>query len=494
MSQVERAPVIGLEVHCQLKTASKLFSACPSGAGGPANSRTDAYTWGLPGALPVVNREAVRLALRLALALGCEVAEVSRWERKHYFYPDLPKGYQITQQSSPLARGGGLEVPDPESGPWDSRTIPLARLHLEEDAGKVQHLAEGGALVDYNRAGAALVEVVTEPAIRSPAEAARVLRALRAVVRALGVSDATMEAGGLRCDVNVSLREVGSGAPGARCEIKNLSSFKFIEQAVAAEVARQQRVLAGGGVVESVTLGFDEGRGRLQVMRMKELATDYRYLPEPDLPPLLIDAAWIEAERAYLPELPERARRRYRALGLAPVEAALLAEDLALGRFYDAAYALLGRPTPGCARRLYAWLTVELLGRLHADGCELASSPLGPRALAELVEMLEAGELTGPAAKDVFARACTEREMPRAIAARDGLGALRDDGVIAGAVAAVLARHPQQVAQLLAGREALRVFLMGQVLKDTRGRADPARVRHHLDAALRAAKQGVDRS
>lgn len=478
-------PTIGLEVHCRLKTASKLFSACPADPSAPANTATDAYTWGLPGTLPVLNGEAVRLALRLAVALGCEVARESAWDRKHYFYPDLPKGYQITQRRRPYARGGALAVPDPAAGPWATRAIALERIHLEEDAGKV---ADGG--VDYNRAGAPLVEIVTAPVIRDAAEAARVLRALRATVVRLGVSDATMEEGALRCDVNVSLAPPGSPASGVRCEIKNLNSFKFIVQAIAAEVERQEGLYSAGRRVAPVTLRFDPTRGAVQVMRVKEDDLDYRWWPEPDLPPLVIEPAALAAARAGLPDMPEQTRVRYRELGLAPADAALLVDEPVLGGYFDRALAALPEATPERARRLCAWLRVELLAHVEAEA--VGAARLAPAGLAELVMMLEEGALTAPLAKQLLATVCRDGGAPREIAARDGLVARTDEAAVAAAVADVLRSHPAQVAAWRGGKQVLWAFFFGQAMRALRGRADPQRVQFHLESALTTLSRGDD--
>ncbi len=480
------APTIGLEVHCRLRTASKLFSPCPLVAGAPANSATDPYTWGLPGTLPVVNARAVALALRLAAALGCEVAAESLWDRKHYFYPDLPKGYQITQRRRPLARGGRLVVPDPDAGPWATRAIALRGFHLEEDAGKVV----GGGGVDYNRAGAALVEIVTEPVIRAAAEAARVLRALRSLVVRLGVSEATMEDGSLRCDVNVSLAEVGAPRPGVRCEIKNLNSFKFIEQAIAAEVGRQEALLAAGRRVAPATLRFDPVRGAVQVMRVKEDELDYRWLPEPDLPPLVVDAAVLAAAQADLGDMPEETRARYRSLGLEPADAALLVDEPALGAYFDRAVAALATPTPERLRRLCAWLRVELLAHVSADA--VGAARLAPAGLAEVVTMIEEGAVTVAQAKRLLAALCREGGAPREVAAREGLAADGDEGAITAATARVLAERPTQVAAYHAGKGALWGYFFGQTMRALGGRADPQRVRFHLEAALNTLQRGDD--
>lgn len=480
-------PTIGLEVHCRLRTASKLFSACPLAPGAPANRATDPYTWGLPGTLPVVNARAVALALRLAAALGCEVAAESSWDRKHYFYPDLPKGYQITQKRRPLARGGRLVVPDPDAGPWATRAVACRGFHLEEDAGRV---ADGG--VDYNRAGAALVEIVTEPVIRSAAEAARVVRALRSVVVRLGVSDGTMEDGSLRCDVNVSLAEEGAPRPGVRCEIKNLNSFKFIEQAIAAEVRRQEALVAAGRRVAPATLRFDPVRGAVQVMRVKEDELDYRWLPEPDLPPLVVDAAALAAAKADLGDMPEETRARYRALGLEPADAALLVDEPALGGYFDRAVAALPAASPARVRRLCGWLRVELLAHVPADAVDAAK--LGPAGLAELVMMVEEGAVTVAQAKPLLAALCREGGAPRERAAREGLAADADEGAVAAAVARVLEDHAVQVAAYNAGKGALWGFFFGQAMRALGGRADPQRVRFHLEAALSTLRPGDERT
>ncbi|MDC0674681.1 Asp-tRNA(Asn)/Glu-tRNA(Gln) amidotransferase subunit GatB [Nannocystis radixulma] len=480
----ELRPVIGLEVHCRLKTASKLFSPCPLRPGAEANCATDPYTWGMPGTLPTVNAAAVALAVKLALALGCDVAEESGWDRKHYFYPDLPKGYQITQHTRPLATGGALEVPDPAVGPWATRAVALQRLHLEEDAGKVH----AGALLDYNRAGAPLVEIVTAPVIRSAAEAARVLRALRSVLVRLDVSDATMEDGSLRCDVNVSLQRRGDPAPGVRCEIKNLNSFNFIERAVTAEVERQEALLAAGVPVVPVTLRYDPTRAAVQVMRVKETELEYRWLPEPDLPPLRVDPAAAAALRADLPDMPERTRMRYCVLGLTPAEAALLVEEPALGDWFDAALTSLGPRGPALARRLCSWITVELLARVPAAA--LQTTKVAPAALAELVRMVEAAEVSAPAAKQILALLVEEGGVPGGIAAREGLLLEDDDAALTAAIVGVLRGHPRQVAQYRAGKAALWGFLIGRVMQALRGRADPQRVHKLLVVALQSPPPG----
>jgi aspartyl-tRNA(Asn)/glutamyl-tRNA(Gln) amidotransferase subunit B len=485
MSAVDYEPVIGLEVHCQLQTASKMFSACPVGLLAPPNTLVDAYTLGLPGTLPVPNARAVRCGIMLALACGSRLHEESRFARKHYFYPDLPKGYQITQADHPFATGGGLVVPGFVDTAGQPKRVPLVRIHLEEDAGKNTHVAgEGHSLVDYNRAGAPLLEIVSEPAIGSAEEAAAYMRELRTLVRTLGISSANMEEGTLRCDANVSVRPRGSTTLGVRCEIKNLNSFRFLAQAIAAEIRRQVDLASQGKAVESATLSYDPERDRTRVMRTKEATADYRYMPEPDLPPLRIDAAWIEQVRTAMPPLPAARRAAWMTAGIAEGDAALLAAEPALGDYLDRML------TAGAsARRASNWLTVELLGRLNADGRGIEQCPVAPQALAELVVMLDAGEVSGPSAKAIFATLYDRAEdepvlRPRAIAERDGHRQVSDAAAIEAAVRQVLAAHPEQIQSIRAGKTKVRGFLVGQVMKQTRGRANPQLVGEVLDRLL----------
>jgi aspartyl-tRNA(Asn)/glutamyl-tRNA(Gln) amidotransferase subunit B len=485
MPTADYEPVIGLEVHCQLQTESKMFSACPVGLHAPPNTLVDAYTLGLPGTLPVPNARAVRMGIALALACGCTLHAHSRFARKHYFYPDLPKGYQITQSDEPYASGGGLVVPGVCDAHGEPKYVPLVRIHFEEDAGKNTHVAgQDHSLVDYNRAGAPLLEIVSQPAIGSPEEAAAYMRELRTIVRTLGLSSANMEEGTLRCDANVSVRPRGTTALGTRCEIKNLNSFRFLAQAIAAEIRRQIDLLDHGQPIVSATLSYDPDRDRTRVMRTKEIAADYRYMPEPDLPPLAIPAAWIEEVRATLPPLPATRRAAWVAQGIAMDDAVLLAGEPALGDYLDR---MLAAEAP--ARRASNWLTVELLGKLNADGRDIVASPVSPAALAELVTMIEASEVSGPSAKAIFAmlygRAEGEPPLgPRAIAERDGHRQLSDAGAIEAAVREVLAANPEQVLAYRAGKTKVRGFLVGQVMKQTRGRANPQLVGELLDRLL----------
>jgi len=485
MTASDYEPVIGLETHCQLATESKMFSACPVGLLAPPNTLVDAYTLGLPGTLPVPNARAVRFGIALALACGSTLHEHSRFARKHYFYPDLPKGYQITQSDEPFATGGGLVVPGFQGAAGEPKRVPLVRIHLEEDAGKNTHVPGAAhSLVDYDRAGAPLLEIVSEPAIGSAEEAAAYMRELRTLVRTLGLSSANMEEGTLRCDANVSVRPRGSAMLGVRCEIKNLNSFRFLALAIAAEIRRQVDLLTRGEPIVSATLSYDPERDRTRVMRTKEATADYRYMPEPDLPPLRIEPAWIEEIRAAMPPLPAARRAAWVAQGIAEDDAVLLAGEPALGGYLDRMLAA-GAP----ARRASNWLTVELLGKLNADGRGIEQSPVEPEALAELVVMLESSEVSGPSAKQIFGvlygRVSEEPVLgPRTIAERDGHRQVSDVAAIEAAVREVLAANPEQVASFRAGKTKLRGFLVGQVMKATRGRANPQLVGEVLDRLL----------
>jgi aspartyl-tRNA(Asn)/glutamyl-tRNA(Gln) amidotransferase subunit B len=474
--------VIGLEVHCQLATVTKMFTPCAYAVGAEPNTQIDPYTLGLPGTLPVPNRAAVDHALRLALAVHCEIQPVSRWARKHYFYPDLPKGYQITQADQPYACGGYVEVPDhsaPEGASLATRKIPLQRIHIEEDAGKNVHDAEL-SLIDYNRAGAPLVEIVSLPELRSAAEAADYLRELRTIVRYLGVSEANMEEGTLRCDANVSLRRKGAAALGTRCEIKNLNSFKFLEAAINAEIRRQADLLDRGEAIVQSTMSYDPGRDQTKVMRSKEDAADYRYFPEPDMPPLRIDAAWVEAARATLPELPWDRRRRLVELGLSAYDAGVLTAERELCEYFDAVAAIYA----GEAKTVCNWITGELLRLLNHSGKSIAETPVPPAALAELLELLDAQTISGRVAKEVLDKAFAEGLSPAVIVERDGYRQVSDTAAIAAVVREVVAQHPAQLEQLLAGKDKVRGFFVGQVMRASKGQANPQVVQDVLAQIL----------
>jgi aspartyl-tRNA(Asn)/glutamyl-tRNA(Gln) amidotransferase subunit B len=458
--------VIGLEVHVELSTASKMFCACPVAFGAPPNTHVCPVCLGLPGALPVPNAEAVRRAVRMALALGMTVAPRLKFDRKNYFYPDLPKGYQISQYDEPIGRDGRLEVA--------GRVIRIRRLHLEEDAGKLLH--EGGrTVVDYNRAGVPLIEIVSEPDLRSAQEARLYMEEIRRIAQFLGVSDVRMEEGSLRADVNVSVRPAGSTALGVRTEIKNLNSFRAVERVIEVEVARQEAVLAQGGAVAQETRGFREETGETFVLRRKEEADDYRYFPEPDLPAVPLAPAWVEGERQSLPRLPAEWRAVLAEAGLRAEEAEVLLETPGRVRFWAEAVAAGGDP-----KAMANWLLGDV-ARLEADtGRRVEESGLQPAHLVRLNALWQGREITGPAAKSVLERSFRTGADPDAIVAAEGLRVMRDEGQLTAVIEAVLAEHPQPVADVRAGKDKAVFFLVGQVMRRTGGRADPNEVAARL--------------
>jgi aspartyl-tRNA(Asn)/glutamyl-tRNA(Gln) amidotransferase subunit B len=472
--------VIGLEVHCQLKTRSKLFAPCAFSFGNGPNEQSDPVSWALPGVLPVPNALAVEYAVRLGLAVGAEIAPKSRWARKHYFYPDSPYGYQITQHDQPYCRGGAIVLPPDETG--QSKRIRLHHIHMEADAGKNIHVdGQDVSWVDYNRAGAPLVEIVSFPDLRSAADAAAYLREIRTLVRALGISDANMEEGTLRCDANVSLRPRGSETFGTRCEIKNLNSFRFVESAIASEARRQFDLLEQGKPVVQSTLAYDTERDRTWVMRSKEDAADYLYFPEPDMPPLLLDEAYVAAVKANLPELPAARFERYLGLGLTADDARLLIADSEVGAYFEE---VLKSGVP--AKKACNWLLVELVGRLNRDQSSIADCKLRPQALAKIVGLIEESVIGGPAAKKVFELCYASGDEPLVVVEREGLRQVSDSGAIEAIVRDVVAAHPKQVADVLAGQVKVRGFLIGQIMKRSSGQANPQLANEILDRVLQS--------
>jgi len=476
--------VIGLEVHVQLRTRSKLFSPAPVRYGDEPNHSVHPICLALPGVLPVLNARAVELAIRAALATGCRVHERSTFARKNYFYPDLPKGYQISQYEEPLATGGWLEVPvEAAGGELRTRRVGLTRIHMEEDAGKSIHdaaIAGGGTHVDLNRAGVPLLEIVSEPDLRSPAEAAAYLRTLRSLLRYVDVSDADLEKGHFRCDANVSLRRVGEKRLGTRTELKNLNSFRFVEAALEAEVARQAEILGRGGAVQQATLAYDPAARRTRVLRVKENADDYRYFPDPDLVPLRIGAERVERIRAELPELAPAKRARFEAHYALPVgEASLLTESRALADFFEAVAARHGSP-----RSVAKWLLRDLRQALADRGLEIEDSALAPEAFAALLGLVDAGRVTPQSAREVLARLLERGGDPEALVREHGLEAVSDTGELEAAVGAVLAECGEQVARYRAGETKVLHFLLGQVMRRTAGKASPGVVRELLTRRL----------
>ncbi|HEY4241006.1 MAG TPA: Asp-tRNA(Asn)/Glu-tRNA(Gln) amidotransferase subunit GatB [Kofleriaceae bacterium] len=447
--------VIGLEVHVQLATASKAFSPSAVAFGAPPNSLTDPIVLGLPGALPAFNQRALALALVLGVATSSQIRARSRFARKHYFYPDLPKGYQITQSEEPLCENGHLDILVGHR----VKRVKLARIHLEEDAGKNTHR---GAIsdVDFNRAGVALVEVVSAPELGSADEAAEFMRSLHRLVRWLELSEADMEKGQLRCDANVSLRRSGETALGTRTELKNINSFRFVHAAVEHEIARQTEILDAGGTIVAETRLWDADAGRSEPMRSKEDAADYRFLPEPDLPPLVVDGPTIGGVLRGMPELPLKRFERYVALGIAPEDARTLVGERALSDYFEAAGAA---SAAGPSQPIANWLLNELRGALT----------MPPAALAALVGLVESGAISGKTGKDILAESLSTGEAPAAIVERRDLGQISDEAALWEVVDRVVGAHGTQAEAYLAGKDGLFGFFVGAVMKETRGRANP---------------------
>lgn len=484
-------PVIGLELHAQLRTRSKLFSDAPAAYGAPPNTQACEIDLGLPGVLPVPNVEAVRLGVLFGLAIGAEIAPCSVFARKSYFYPDLPKGYQISQYEQPLLTGGHIDVPQEDGA---DKRVPLTRAHLEEDAGKLVHDAFPDASgVDLNRAGVPLLEIVSEPALRSPAEAAAFMRRVRELLRWLGVCDGNMQEGSLRCDANVSVRPAGDETLGVRTEIKNLNSFRFVEKAIGWEIERHIELREAGREVAQETRLFDAGAGRTRAMRGKEDAHDYRYFPDPDLPPLLLDAAFIERERAALPELPDARRRRFaQDYDLPPAEAAALTGERATADFFEDC----ARATRAGAREVAHWLAGPLAGLMSgqgggdADDADNAGQLLTPARLAELLDCVADGAVSRQAARTALEVMQREDGAARDIVRQLGLEQVSDAGALAAEVERVVAANPSQVKAYRAGREKLHGFFVGQVMKAMRGKGDPVRISELVTQKLKESDGG----
>ncbi len=468
-------PVIGLEIHVQLSTRTKMFCGCELSFGDPPNTHTCPVCLAHPGALPVANRQALRLAVLAGVALGCDVPPRSEFHRKNYFYPDLSKAYQISQYDEPLCVDGRFDVLLADGR---ELTVGITRAHIEEDAAKLVHVGTGGRRagaeasgVDFNRGGTPLLEIVTEPDLRSAADAGAFLRQLRQTLRALDVSDCNMEEGSLRADANVSLRPAGSEALGTKAELKNMNSFRFLERGIEAEIARQSALLDAGGRVVQETLHFDPDTNEIHSLRSKEEAHDYRYFPEPDLVPMSPDPAWVEELRRGLPELPVARRRRWSAeLGLTHEDAEVLSETPELGDYFEAVAA---RADPKAAAN---WIRGELRAQLREAGQEPWESRVTPELLAELIGLREDGTLSEPAAKEVLAEVVRSGASPRAVVEERGLGQISDDGELTALVERLLAENPAQADQLRGGKDKLVGYFVGQAMKATGGRADPARV------------------
>ncbi|HIQ31838.1 MAG TPA: Asp-tRNA(Asn)/Glu-tRNA(Gln) amidotransferase subunit GatB [Aquifex aeolicus] len=468
---MEYEAVIGLEIHVQMDTKTKMFCSCPVEFGAPPNTNVCPVCLGMPGALPVINKKAVEYALRAAIALNCTIHKESIFARKNYFYPDLPKGYQISQYEKPIATDGWLY-----SG---EKKVRIRRLHIEEDAGKNIHEGKK-SFVDLNRAGTPLMEIVTEPDISSPEEARAFLETLRNVMRYLGVSKADMEKGQLRCDINVSIKPRGSDSLGTRVEIKNVNSFRFVQKAIEYEIERQVSVVKGGGEVVQETRTFDPSTGRTYTMRTKEEAEDYRYFPDPDLLPLVLKGEWIEEIRASMPELPHQRLERFRTTyGLGEYEAKVLVDHKELGDFFEESLREVGDP-----KAVANWLLNDLLGLLNERKLTIESSPVSPSNLAELVTLVKRGTLSTRIGKEVLKEMVEEGKSASEIIEKRGLRQVSDEKWIRTVVEEVLRKHPKEVERYRAGEGKLLGFFVGQVMKETRGKANPKLVNEVLKKVL----------
>lgn len=477
MSREQYEAVIGLEVHTQLSTRSKLFCSCSTEFGRPPNENVCPVCMGMPGVLPVLNRQAVELVVRTGIAAHSEIAPHSIFDRKSYFYPDLPKGYQISQYETPVCKGGYVEIQTKDSE--QPRRIRLVRIHLEEDAGKNVHEADG-SLVDFNRSGVPLAEIVSEPDIRSAEEAGAYLRALHAILRYADISDARMEEGSMRCDVNVSIRPRGSEKLGVKTEIKNLNSFRFVEKAIDFEVDRQVEILDSGGKIAQETHLWDPVREQTRPMRSKEFANDYRYFPEPDLPALEIAPDLVEAIKSSMPELPAGRRERYIAdFALSPYEADVLIAEREVADYFEATL-------PGLSNRKAAanWVMTEVLRAVRESGKPLAEAAPAPAEVTALLAMVEGQKVSLNAAKTAFAAMCKSGKGAQATIGELGLAQVSDEGAIAEACDKIIAAEAAKVADYRGGRDKLFGFFVGQVMKAMGGKANPKVVNEILKKKL----------
>ncbi|MFN7998100.1 MAG: Asp-tRNA(Asn)/Glu-tRNA(Gln) amidotransferase subunit GatB [Bryobacteraceae bacterium] len=475
-------PVIGLEVHVQLATATKIFCGCPTSFGAEPNSNVCPVCLGLPGALPVLNRAAVELAIKAALALNCTIRPVSRFARKNYFYPDLPKGYQISQYEHPVAEHGWVDI----TVEGAAKRIGITRVHMEDDAGKSIHEgfrdSDRSSYVDLNRSGTPLIEIVSEPDMRSSQEAYDLLTALKQTLQFLAVSTCDMEKGHLRCDANVSVRLKGAKQFGTKAEVKNLNSFRFLKMALDHEIARQVGILESGGRILQETRLFNPDTGETAGMRSKEHAHDYRYFPEPDLAPLRVSREWQEEIHSQMPELPASKRARFiERHGLSEYDADVLTANRTLAEYYEKVAAVSGEPKASAN-----WVMGDLLGVLKGQGLDISDSPIAPERLGELVALIQKGDISGKIAKEIFPKMFSTGESPAAIIQKEGLKQISDPDALEKIVDEVLEKNPKQVEQFKSGKTAVLGFLVGQIMKASRGQANPGAVNEILRRKLAA--------
>ncbi|GBF10769.1 Asp-tRNA(Asn)/Glu-tRNA(Gln) amidotransferase subunit GatB [Tepidibacillus sp. HK-1] len=461
--------VIGLEVHAELSTESKIFCGCSTEFGAPPNTHTCPICLGHPGVLPVLNKQAVEFAIKAALALNCEISRETKFDRKNYFYPDLPKAYQISQYDKPIGRNGWIEI----EVNGEKKKIRINRLHLEEDAGKLTHAENGeGTLVDYNRVGVPLIEIVSEADLRSPEEARAYLEKLKSIIQYTGVSDVKMEEGSLRCDANISLRPVGQEEFGTKTELKNMNSFRGVQRALEYEEKRQAEVLDAGGKIIQETLRWNEEQGVTITMRSKEEAHDYRYFPDPDLVDTIIDEEWIERIKSEIPELPDARKERYiNQYGLPAYDAEILTSSKALANFFEETLNYTQD-----AKAVSNWIMGEVLGYLNAQNLEIQASKLTSKGLGDMVQLIEKGTISNKIAKTVIREMLETGKAPETIVKEKGLIQISDEGEIAKIVEQVLAKNTQSVEDYRNGKEKALGFLVGQVMKESRGKANPALV------------------
>jgi aspartyl-tRNA(Asn)/glutamyl-tRNA(Gln) amidotransferase subunit B len=469
-------PVIGLEVHVELKTDSKMFSPAPNHFGAEPNTNTNVIDLGYPGVLPVVNKRAIEFGMKAAMALNCEIAQDTKFDRKNYFYPDNPKAYQISQFDKPIGENGWIEI----EVNGEKKRIGITRLHLEEDAGKLTHSGDGYSLVDYNRQGTPLIEIVSEPDIRTPEEAYAYLEKLKSIIQYTGVSDCKMEEGSLRCDANISLRPIGQEQFGTKAELKNLNSFNFVKKGLEYEIVRQEKVLLSGGLIQQETLRFDESTGKTILMRVKEGSDDYRYFPEPDLLNLHIDQEWMDRVREEIPELPDARKKRYiEELGLPAYDAMVLTLTKEMSDFFEETV------REGADAKLASnWLMGEVSAYLNAQQKELHDIKLSPAGLAGMIELIEKGTISSKIAKKVFKELVENGGNPEQIVKDKGLVQISDEGALLKIVTETLDANPQSIEDFKNGKDRAIGFLVGQIMKATKGQANPPLVNKLLQQEI----------